>query len=95
MAINFPQWFKGVYQTKSDDFSDCDRCLEVLQLIIDGEADQEQQLYFSKHIKNCVSCLDHYHLDQEIKNLIKQKIEIKSVPSDLIESIRNKILETA
>ena len=95
MAINFPPWVKGVFQTKSEDFSDCDRCLEVLQLILDGEADQEQQLYFSQHIKNCVPCLDHYHLDQEIKNLIKQKIEKKSVPSDLIESIRNKILETA
>jgi len=93
MTIKFPQWFRAISE-QNNGCSNCERCLEILQLILDDEADEKQQRYFSKHIEICLPCLDHYKLDRAIKKIIQEKIEKKSVPSDLIESIRIKIGES-
>jgi anti-sigma factor (TIGR02949 family) len=65
-------------------------CLEMLQLILDGEATPEQKANFTMHINDCLPCFQHYHFDQAIKELLKLKCT-HDAPTDLITSIKNKI----
>jgi mycothiol system anti-sigma-R factor len=74
------------------DCSDKGNCLEMLQLILDGEATPEQKANFKSHIDDCMPCYRHYHFDQAIKELLKLKC-VSQAPVDLVESIRSKIKE--
>jgi anti-sigma factor (TIGR02949 family) len=65
-------------------------CLEMLQLILDGEATPEQKANFKSHVEECMPCFQHYHFDQAIKELLKLKCT-HDAPTDLITSIKNKI----
>jgi anti-sigma factor (TIGR02949 family) len=65
-------------------------CLEMLQLILDGEATPEQKANFKSHVEECMPCFQHYHFDQAIKELLKLKCT-HDAPTDLITSIKSKI----
>ena len=65
-------------------------CLEMLQLILDGEATPEQKANFKSHVDECMPCFQHYHFDQAIKELLKLKCS-SLAPPDLIDSIKSKI----
>ena len=65
-------------------------CLEMLQLILDGEATPEQKANFKSHVDECMPCFQHYHFDQAIKELLKVKCSHEA-PTDLIASIKSKI----
>lgn len=67
-------------------------CLEMLQLILDGEATHEQKEHFLKHhLDECLPCYKNYHLELKIKELLKTKCCGGQAPSDLVEQIKNKI----
>ncbi len=70
------------------------KCLEILHLILDGEADYEQKEYFEIHMEECWSCFQNYELEKAIRNLVKAKLERKSVPGTLIDEIKTKISES-
>ena len=65
-------------------------CLEMLQLILDGEATPEQKANFKSHVDECMPCFQNYHFDQAIKELLKLKCT-HDAPTDLISSIKSKI----
>jgi len=73
----------------------CQRCLELLELITDGEASPEEERQFRKHIDDCLPCLETYNLEKSIKEMLRNKLEKKQVPEDLILSIKEKIRNTA
>lgn len=91
MATNLFSWLK---QSLFGQIS-CQRCLELLQLITDGEASPDEEKEFRNHINECLPCYESYNLEQSIKELLKTKLEQKQVPDDLIESIKQKIRYTA
>ncbi len=66
-------------------------CLEMLQAILDGNATEEQQQYFKKHMDECMPCYKSHELDMQIKQLIKSKCCGNHVPEDLIEKIKNRV----
>jgi len=66
-------------------------CMEMLQLILDGEATAGQQEYFRTHMDKCAPCFKSYNLDNTIKELLKTRCCGDSVPAGLIEQIRNQI----
>jgi len=66
-------------------------CMEMLQLIIDGEATPEQQVYFKVHMDKCAPCFKSYDLDNTIKELLKTRCCGDSVPTGLVEQIKNQI----
>jgi mycothiol system anti-sigma-R factor len=63
-------------------------CLEMLQVILDGEASDEQKTYFKEHMDMCLPCFKGYELDMAIKQLVKSKCCGGDAPSDLVEQIR-------
>lgn len=90
MATNLFSWIK---QNLFGQIS-CQRCLELLQLITDGEASLEEERQFRKHIDECLPCFETYNLEQSIKQMLRSKLEKKQVPEDLIQSIKEKIRNT-
>ena len=72
--------------------SECTKCLEILELMLDKETDGDQEEFFSSHIENCIPCLNHYELEQKIKDYIKSKITSRPIPDGLAEEIRSQIV---
>lgn len=67
------------------------KCMEILHLMLDNEATEEQKQYVNKHIDSCMICFEQYEVEKQIRDLIKSKIANQPVPSDLINQIRSKI----
>jgi anti-sigma factor (TIGR02949 family) len=96
MSIFSTNWFRNAFGTKQEE-TPCKQngdCLKNLQLIMDGEASEEEQREFTKHIEECMPCYRHYNLEKTIKQVLKAKCTNVAVPAELIESIKSKIRES-
>ena len=66
-------------------------CLEILNLVLDGEATPEQQEMFVKHVQTCLPYYEIYNLDMTIKGLLKTKCCSKDAPNDLLDAIKTRV----
>jgi mycothiol system anti-sigma-R factor len=66
-------------------------CMEMLQVILDGEASSEQKAYFKEHMDKCMPCFKGYEVDMAIKHLVQSKCCGGDAPADLVEQIRTQI----
>jgi mycothiol system anti-sigma-R factor len=67
-------------------------CMQMLQLIVDDEATPEQKEHFLKHhLDECLPCYKNYHLEVEIRQLLKKKCCGGEAPSDIIDAIKARI----
>lgn len=73
--------------------SDFDRCLKILNLILDNEATDDQEAFFNAHIEKCMVCFAHYNVERQIRQLLKTKLNHHPVPSALANEIRNRIVD--
>ena len=71
--------------------SECEKFLNLVQLLIDNEANTTEETYIKEHIDECALCLKHMALEKAFKELIQQKIAKKDVPQELIDTIETKI----
>jgi len=73
----------------------CTEYLDLIDLVLDGEAQRSQEVYLKRHLKMCLKCLERYNLDQELKKLIQLKLASKEVPTGLADAIKTKIAKSA
>ena len=67
-------------------------CMEMLQLIVDGEASPEQREHFlTRHLEECLPCFKNYHLEVALRELLKNKCAGQA-PQELIDSIKAKVI---
>ena len=67
-------------------------CMEMLQLIVDGEASHDQKEHFLKHhLEECMPCYKNYQLEVAIRQLLKNKCTGQA-PQELIDSIKAKVI---
>jgi mycothiol system anti-sigma-R factor len=66
-------------------------CMEMLQVILDGEASPEQKAYFKQHMDLCMPCFKGYELDMAIKQLVQSKCCGGDAPPDLVAQIKMQI----
>lgn len=67
-------------------------CLDMLQLILDGEASPEERRdFFDKHLESCMPCYRTYHLEMAIRELLKTKCGKYEAPAELIDNIKKMI----
>ena len=87
--------FKEIVNTvkMNTGMADCSEYRELIQLVIDNEASSLEESYLRKHLKLCIKCLDSYKIDEELKEILKLKLEQKAVPSGLADSIRSKLVQ--
>jgi anti-sigma factor (TIGR02949 family) len=90
MNINFTNWMSKLFR-KERSKSTCKECLESLQLFVDGEASQEQENHFKRHLDECLPCYNFYNLEKCVKEALQNKIEQRPVPPSLADKIRTQI----
>jgi len=73
---------------------DHEYCINVINLIIDGEANKEEEAFFYSHIQDCLHCAQYYKLEQSIREVIRKKLEVKEAPEELIMEVRKKVQES-
>ncbi len=73
--------------------SDVTKCFELLESILDGDMTQGGKEIMDEKLAKCQPCFEHYHLEQAIREVLKTKCTKKAVPSELSDSIRQKIQE--
>lgn len=72
-----------------------EECLSILYLMLDNEANQEQEAYINKHIEKCMVCFEQYEVEKQIRQLLQTKLANQEVPRDLAQSIRAKVFQSA
>ena len=75
--------------------SEFKKCLDILHLMLDNEASDDQEKYLNAHIESCMVCFEQYKVENEIRILIKIRIKNQPVPAHLAQDIRNKVFEQA
>lgn len=66
-------------------------CMQMLQLILDGEASSDQKEYFSHHMDKCMPCFKTYEVDMAIKEMLRIKCKGDEVPKELVDQLRDQI----
>ncbi len=75
----------------ADSETDCRAVLERLYLYLDGESAGEECATIQLHLEHCMSCLHHYGLEREFKELVHRKCREGTVPEGLSDRIRLQI----
>lgn len=85
-----------IYRMKmSTGMANCAEYKELIELVIDNEASRDQDVFLKRHLKMCLKCLNKFDVDVELKKALKLKLQNKTVPAGLAESIRDKITRSA
>ncbi len=71
------------------------KCLQLLQLVIDGQANLPETQQLDNHLKTCDWCKKELAIGLLIKANIQSKLIRINVPSDVATSIQSKVLEIA
>ncbi len=66
-------------------------CMKMVQLIVDGQASDEQINAFKLNMDKCLPCEKGYELEKCIKETMQLRLEKKCIPSNLIDCIKQKI----
>ncbi len=66
-------------------------CMEMLQIILDGDATPEQHAQFKAHMDACMPCFQSYNLDMKVRQLLKTKCTGNGAPPELIDKIKTQI----
>ncbi|WP_026461747.1 hypothetical protein [Adhaeribacter aquaticus] len=74
---------------------DCEKIVSLLDMIVDGEATHEDKNYFFTHVETCKECFSEHEKHQRLKEVLKDSIQRKAVPSRLLTSIKSVIHATA
>ena len=65
--------------------------MEIMQSVIDGEASEEQVIFFRQHMEGCPSCSGNYRVETTLQELVRSKCCGGHPPEGLAEKIKNEI----
>jgi anti-sigma factor (TIGR02949 family) len=74
---------------------DCEKIVSLLDIIIDGEASEEDRTYFFSHVETCQECFAAHQKHEQLKRFLRDNIQRKIVPTNLLSSIQSVIKTTA
>jgi len=83
-------WIKGKSRKHNDALAH-EECMQMLQVVLDEEADEKKNKQVHEHLQKCMKCYEMFHLDKKIKELLKARCNNVNVPEGLIESIKSKV----
>ena len=66
-------------------------CMEMLQLVVDGQATPEQVEYWKQHLGMCQPCYEKYEVDSTVKEMVKSECCCSKIPQNVIDELSSKI----
>ena len=66
-------------------------CMQMLQIILDGEASPEQKEYFRYHMDKCMPCFKGYEVDMAIKEMLRIKCCGNQIPQEMLDQLKIQI----
>lgn len=92
----FSDWFKDTFKKcycEHGNLVDESKFKELVQLVLDDEADEESLKLFEQKIRSCVKSNFTYETEKSMREQIKTKLcEHRSeIPSDLAQVIRKSV----
>jgi len=75
------------------DEKDCSKCREIIHLIVDCEACEEQMSHFKDSISKCQECMDYLNNHKNLLSIIKEKTGRKCCPEKIANAIIDSIKE--
>ncbi|WP_114778223.1 anti-sigma factor family protein [Botryobacter ruber] len=93
METKFTETYPNVSEEGRE--TDCEKVVNLLDLIIDGEASSDEQTFFKAHIEDCVTCFESHQKQRLMKSLVSGHLKRVLVPASLASSIKAKIQQTA
>ncbi|MEI7914918.1 MAG: mycothiol system anti-sigma-R factor [Mycobacteriaceae bacterium] len=76
----------------SDD--DCSLVMAEVWALLDGEVTDDKRERLRHHLDACPACLQHYGVEERIKNLIATKCSGEKAPEHLVARVRLQISRT-
>lgn len=68
-----------------------ERCMKMIQAILDGEATEEEKDHFRDNMDVCMPCINEFHLVKCIKESLCNRVERKTCPDHLVNTIKLKL----
>lgn len=68
-----------------------ENCMKMIQAILDGEATEQEKNHFRDNMDICMPCINEYHLVRCIKDSLCNRLERKTCPESLINTIKLKL----
>ena len=68
-----------------------EKCMRMIQAILDGEATEEEKEHFRDNMDVCMPCINEYHLVKCIKESLCNRLERKTCPDSLVNTIKLKL----
>lgn len=92
----FSKWFKETFKNcycDKGNLIDEERFAQIVQLVLDGEADEESRKVFEQKISSCVKSNFTFEKEKLIKDEIKNKLGAhkSELPKDLAQIIRKSV----
>jgi mycothiol system anti-sigma-R factor len=72
----------------------CEDVLADVWLFLDNECDQQRREALRRHLDDCGSCLEHYGIEEHLKQLLHRKCGGEHAPQELRERLRSSIRDT-
>lgn len=76
-----------------DPHASCDDVLAEVWLFLDNECDPERRAALRRHLDECGSCLEHYGIEEHLKELLHRKCGGEHAPEELRDRLRSSIRE--
>ena len=83
----------GFNSKKENNVYDCKETLKHVMMALDDELSEDEQKAFLSHINCCSKCLEKYEIEKSFKIFLTEKISRHSIPSQLIDQIRSRIMK--
>ncbi len=92
----FSDWFKHTFKNcycDKGNLIDEKRFAEIVQLVLDNEADEESRAIFEQKISTCVKSNFTFEKEKTVREEILKKLSEhnKEIPNDLAQTIRNSV----
>lgn len=77
-----------------DPDANCEDVLAEVWLFLDNECDEARRETLRRHLDDCGTCLEHYGIEEHLKELLHRKCGGEHAPEELRDRLRSSIRDS-